>query len=103
MRRTRPATLKRKATLAAVTGLMAVGVATPAYAAHEYVGGGEWWYAVSVCCNWSDYNHPSQWHRTSVSNSGGTVKSDCMPYARMASATQTASISGNKAYWSVYC
>ncbi|MFD6649387.1 lactococcin 972 family bacteriocin [Micromonospora chalcea] len=82
---------------------MAVGVsASPAWAGHEYVGGGEWWYAVSVCCNWSDYYHPSQWHKTSVSNSGGTVVSPCTSYSKTASASQSARISGNKAYWN-YC
>ena len=97
MRTTRPTTLKRKAMLAAVTGLMAVGVASPAFAVKA--GGGDWYYGVSVCCNWSEYHHSSTKHGASVKNSTGLVRSDCMDAGKTARASQSAAISGNQAFW----
>ncbi|WP_422756806.1 lactococcin 972 family bacteriocin [Micromonospora sp. WMMD708] len=91
--------MKRRVKLAVAAGLLTVGVASPAFAAYEQVGGGEWWYGVSVCCNYSDYLHPSTGHGSSVSNGNGAVSSDCEPGGVTAEASQSATWSGNKAYW----
>lgn len=102
MRKAKPVSLKRKVMTAAVMGMLGVGVASPAFAWGISVGGGQWAYAVSVCCNWSEYLHNSVNHGSSVQNSQGLVRSACEPPTVLAYATETADISGNKAYWR-YC
>lgn len=98
MRTTRPLTFKSKVAAAAATGLLTVGLASPAFAWIE-VGGGRWAYAVSICCNWSDYQHDSVNHGSSVKNSQGIVRSDCVSPGITAHASETADITGNEAFW----
>ena len=97
MRTTKPTSLKRKVILAAATGLMAVGAATPAIAVPA--GGGDWYYGVSLCCNWSRYYHNGVNHGASVRNADGLVRSACMAPGLVAEARQARRPSGNEAFW----
>lgn len=97
MRKTKPTSLKRKVIFAAATGLMAIGAATPAIAVPA--GGGDWYYGVSVCCNWSRYYHNGVNHGASVRNGDGLVRSACVAPGQRAEARQGATLTGNQAFW----
>jgi lactococcin 972 family bacteriocin len=91
----------RKSVMAAVAGAIGVlAVASPALAAVQYVGGGEWRYGVTDV-NYSNYYHGSARHQSSVFNNlKGLVRSGCASGGSWSYATQAAATQGNKAYWS---
>ncbi|GAA4552472.1 hypothetical protein GCM10023192_82300 [Amycolatopsis samaneae] len=90
-------------TVAAAIVTAMTGTAAPALATTEPAGGGTWSYGVSLGVNYSDYYHPTKWHKSSVRSGGVTRHSGCAAPGTWSHATISAAISGNKAYWDDSC
>jgi lactococcin 972 family bacteriocin len=94
------------AVVAGVVGAFAVGTPALAYVITQYPPeGGTWEYGIDESnVNFSYYNHPSQNHRSSVSNPlKGLVRSICDSGGRWTYATEAASTSGNQAFYNPSC
>lgn len=97
----------RKAVVAAVLTIAAVGGGTAPAGAAQYwttvsAGGGTFMYQATSLTNDCRYIHPSRWHRCTVENWGGVKRSLDRGPSVWASQTQTASFGGNRAYWFRY-
>lgn len=61
--------IRRRLTIAATTGIISLGIAIPAFATVEYPAGGVWDYGTENGIVYSDYYHPTSWHKSSVKTS----------------------------------
>ena len=101
------ATLRiRKVLAAAAIGASAVtAVAAPAMAEREFVGGGTWDYGTAGLGTilYSNYYHPSNNHRSSVSVNDIVTRSPCTSPGDWSHAQDWKAVSGNKVFWNNAC
>lgn len=95
----------RKIFAAVAIGASAMtAVAAPAMADRQYVGGGTWEYGNNGLDVWSNYYHPNNNHRSSVSVNGTVGRSACTSPGNWSHASMRSSAFGeNRAYWSSAC
>lgn len=94
----------RKPMAAVIIGATAVvGVAVPAMATREYPGGGAWDYGTTGLTVYSNYYHPNNCHRSSVSVNGFVTRSANTAPGQWSHAEDWQAVSGNKAYWNNEC
>lgn len=95
---------KKIAVGALVFGISSAALA-PAMAIVVGVGGGTWNYGTGSGMVWSNYHHPSKWHRSSVINGWGQYRtSGCVPagYWSFASLRENPN-AVDQAYWNDRC